>query len=137
VLFRSQAKKVRIPQKVSRKRRFLATTGMSFHPFLKKYTDRLSRKEGISIDVIPVENRFFGPSVTVTGLLTGRDIVAALHDIREEYDVLIVPETALKEEEDILLDNVTLKDIGDATGLHAVRTGATPQGLVDTLASLS
>lgn len=136
-LFLSQARKIRMPQKVSRKRRVLAITGMSFYPFLNKFLDRLAKKEGIAINAIPVENRFFGPSVTVTGLLTGRDIVSALHDLRDEYDTLIVPDTVLKEEEDVLLDNVTLKDIADATGLEVVKAEATPRGLVNTLASLS
>lgn len=136
-LFLSQAKKIKIPQGISRKTRFLAVTGTSFYPFLKKFIERLSKKEQISIDVIPVENRCFGPSVTVTGLLTGRDIISGLHDHQGSFEVLLVPDTALKEDEDIFLDDVNLKDLESATGMKTIRTEATPQGLIDSLALLS
>lgn len=134
-LFMNQSKKIRMPKSVSHKKKFLAITGTSFFPFLKRFTDRLFRKENIHIDVIPVENRLFGQSVTVTGLLTGRDIITALHDNTDAHDVLIVPDSALKEDEDIFLDDVSLKDIQEATGLKAIRTEASPQGLIDTMAN--
>jgi len=39
---------------------------------------------------MPVENNFFGTSVTVTGLLTGRDIIKTLHDNIDSYKILLV-----------------------------------------------
>jgi len=114
-------------------RRYLTLTGMSFYPYLKKFLSRLSEREGIAIDAIPIENRFFGPQVTVTGLLTGRDIISALHDNVDHYDALIVPEVVLREGDTVLLDNVSLPDIEEASGLTVLVTDGTPQGLVDTV----
>jgi NifB/MoaA-like Fe-S oxidoreductase len=114
-------------------KRFLTFTGASFYPYLKKYLDRLSEKEGITIDVIPIENTFFGPEVTVTGLLTGRDIISALHDNTDHYDTLIMPEVVLREGDSVLLDNVSVSDIEEATGLNVMVTDGTPQGLIDTV----
>jgi len=136
-LFINQSKKIKMPKSVSRRKKFLTFTGTSFYPFLKKFTDRLSEKENIHIDVIPVENRFFGSSVTVTGLLTGRDVIKSLHDNTDSYEILVVPDVVLKEDEDILLDNVSLKDIEEATGLKVVKTDGTPQGLVDTISGIN
>lgn len=136
-LFINQSKKIKIPKSIPHKKKLLTFTGTSFFPFLKKFTDRLSEKEDIHIDVISVENRFFGPSVTVTGLLTGRDIIKSLHDNTDSYEILIVPDVVLKEDEDILLDNVSLKDIEEATGIKTVKTDGTPQGLIDTMVNLN
>jgi putative radical SAM enzyme (TIGR03279 family) len=133
-LFMSQARKIRIPEDISKDRHIITVTGKSFFPFLKKFADRLREKESVAIDVMPVENHFFGTTVTVTGLLTGRDIIKTLHDNIDDYKVLLVPDTALKEDEDIFLDNVTLNDVQSATGLKVVRTEATPQGLIDAIA---
>ena len=133
-LFISQSRKTKMPKDIRKDQQIITVTGKSFFPFLKKFTDKLREKESITVDVMPVENHFFGTSVTVTGLLTGRDIIKTLHDNIDNYKMLLIPDTALKEDEDIFLDDVTLKDIEGATGLNVIRTEATPQGLIDTIA---
>ncbi|HXW69212.1 MAG TPA: DUF512 domain-containing protein, partial [Dissulfurispiraceae bacterium] len=76
-LFLHQAKKVKLPQAQQKSRdagrRFLTFTGVSFYPYLSRYVARL-RKAGLDIEAVAVGNTFFGESVTVTGLLTGRDV---------------------------------------------------------------
>jgi putative radical SAM enzyme (TIGR03279 family) len=136
-LFLSQSRKVRVPKTIPQNVSFLTFTGTSFYPFLKKFADRLLGKENISVAVIPVENHYFGTTVTVAGLLTGRDIIKSLQDNTDSYKVLLVPDTALKEDEDIFLDNVSLKDVEEAIGLKAVRTEATPQGMIDAIEGLT
>lgn len=133
-LFMSQSKKLKIPPSISHKKKFLTFTGMSFYPFLKKFTDRLHEKENIHVNVVPVENRYFGPSITVTGLLTGRDVIKTLHDNTDSYEAVIVPDTTLKEDEDLFLDNVSLHDVEEAIGLTTIRAEDTPQGLIDAVA---
>ena len=133
-LFISQTKKLTIPKVLPRKKNFLTFTGTSFYPYLTKFISRMREDEYVNITVIPVENEFFGQSVTVTGLLTGRDIIKALHDSTDAFDVLIVPDVVLKECDHVFLDNVSLRDIEDATGLKTVVTDGTPQGFIDTIA---
>lgn len=133
-LFLSQAKKLKMPTDLTAAGKPIAVTGVSFYPYLKKFADRLKEKAGLPVEVMPVANNFFGTSVTVTGLLTGRDIIRTLHDHSDGFDTLLVPDTALKEDADIFLDEVTLKDIAEATGLKVLRIEATPEGLVAALA---
>jgi putative radical SAM enzyme (TIGR03279 family) len=135
-LFMSQTKKVKVPKSVSRTTKFITFTGVSFFPFLKKFITRLTEKENIDITLLPVENQLFGSSVTVAGLLTGRDLIKTLHDNADSCNVLIVPDVALKEDEDLFLDDVSLSDIESATGLIVVRAESTPQGLIDAVASV-
>ena len=132
-LFINQAKKVRIPKTLSGEKKFITFTGVSFFPYLRKFIDRITDNENINISLIPIKNEFFGQSVTVTGLLTGRDIIKSLHDNADSCDILIVPDVVLREGDNVLLDNVTLRDIEDATGLKAVITDGTPQGFIDTI----
>lgn len=130
-LFTSRARRIKIPRNLPKDIRFLTFTGTSFYPFLRKFIERISEKERLPVQLIPVENCFFGTSVTVAGLLTGRDIIRSLHDNTDGYDILLVPDVMLKEDEDIFLDDVSLKDLEDATGLKAVRMEASAQGLID------
>ncbi|HDH01218.1 MAG TPA: DUF512 domain-containing protein, partial [Nitrospirae bacterium] len=104
-LFLNSAKKLRLPKKMDA-RHVVVFTGAAFMPYLKELAERLRTIEGLTLDIIKVDNRFFGPSVTVAGLLTGKDILKAMVG-RSKADCLLVPDVALKNGEDIFLDNVT------------------------------
>ena len=80
-------------------------SGTSFAKVLKNLVD------SPNVRIIPVENKFFGSKVNVSGLLTGGDIIAALKNIGGERDLILIPATALKSGEEIFLDDVTLDDL--------------------------
>jgi NifB/MoaA-like Fe-S oxidoreductase len=70
--------------------------------------------EGLQMDVLPVVNDFFGPTVTCTGLLTGKDILAALQKYCKEtgdFDEVILAGNTMKEFEDVFLCGMTLKEL--------------------------
>jgi len=128
-LFMNHVRKLKMLKSLPRKKRFLTITGISFYPFLKKFLKLLS-SEGINIDLLPVENKFFGTSVTVAGLLTGRDVIKTLLDRTDGKDVIFVPDVALKEGENMFLDDITLKDMEEALGTTVKKIESTPEGLV-------
>ena len=132
-LFMSQSK--RISRQLSatncqQKKKFLTFTGTSFYPYLKKTTDRLLEKEGININVIPVENTFFGKAITVTGLLTGRDVIRALSDKTDGCERLFIPDTVMREGENVLLDDTSKEDIENALDIKVNVIESTPEGIV-------
>ena len=129
-LFMNQARKLKVPKMTTRKKRFLTFTGISFYPFLKKFTERLSEKENLTVDVVPVENRFFGSSVTVAGLITGRDMIKTVLDRTENYEMLLIPDIVLNQE-NRFLDDVTLNNVEEAIRIPAARIQATPDGLIE------
>lgn len=133
-LFMSQAKKIKSLKISSGKMRYLTFTGLSFYPFLKKFIERLSDKETPAVDLVPVENKFFGSSVTVAGLLTGRDVIKTVLDRTEGHEMILVPDVVLNEE-DRFLDDISLSDVGDALGIRAMKIAATPDGLIKGIAA--
>ncbi len=58
-------------------------------PYIKRYFPN------VSLTLIEVENNFFGNTITVTGLLTGRDIVNTLKFVKEKFDKILVPDIVL------------------------------------------
>ena len=128
-LFMNRVKKLKMPKSLPRKKKFLTVTGESFYPFLRKFL-KLLNTEGINIDLLPVENNFFGTSVTVSGLLTGRDIIKTLLDKTDSKDVVLVPDVVLKEGEDVFLDDLTLRDMEEALGTPVKKIDSTPEGLI-------
>ena len=70
----------------------------------------------LEISVYPIKNDFFGDRITVSGLLTGSDIIAQLTD-KPLGDELLIPDTCLRAEGDVLLDDVSPEDIGKELGV--------------------
>lgn len=88
----------------------VATSVLSF-PFIERLVKEVMKyAPDIKIDVYKLENNFFGGHVTVTGLLTGQDLLDGLKKV-DLKDGLLISRTMLKADEDIFLDNYSLKQI--------------------------
>jgi putative radical SAM enzyme (TIGR03279 family) len=85
-------------------------TGISFSGLLKSLIERLHGISGLVLKPVVVKNGFFGPAVTVAGLLTGGDILRALKGKRVG-DLVIIPSNMLKEDEAVFLDGMTLQNM--------------------------
>ncbi|AHF07280.1 Fe-S oxidoreductase [Desulfitobacterium metallireducens DSM 15288] len=78
-------------------------TGTSATPFFQRILHRFDEYTGLNLNLHTLENRFFGTSVTVAGLLTAQDIAEQLPDLNGE--IFLIPSVMLKSDEDIFLDN--------------------------------
>ena len=86
-------------------------TGKLAGPFLKELVKDLNEVyPNIHVDVVEVTNHFFGPQITVSGLLTGQDIVAQLKG-RSLGSELLLPVNVLRSGEDVLLDDMHINEI--------------------------
>lgn len=107
--------------------RVTVVTGVSAFGFVTEFLKGLGEKSGVDIRLVAVENRLFGESVTVSGLVSGNDICAALAGV-EIGKALLVPDVMLKEGEGIFLDDVSLGELGERLGCRVLVFEATPQG---------
>jgi putative radical SAM enzyme (TIGR03279 family) len=87
--------------------------GLSAHKILQPLLESIS-VPNLSIRVIPVENVFFGPQITVSGLLTGQDVLHTLQQQSGGRSGVIVPGVALRKGENIFLDNKSCDDLEKA-----------------------
>ena len=71
----------------------------------------------IQIEVYPVKNNFFGESITVSGLLTGKDILEELNGKICGCDELLLPSAALRHPEMDFLCGMTLKELTEKLGV--------------------
>ncbi len=105
--FLDDVRKTKPPRKVN-PLTVTVVTGLSFSSILRKVLGLYSTVAGLKIKLATVKNRFFGPSVTVAGLLTGSDILSALKRHRLG-DAILIPASALKDDEDLFLDGMSLE----------------------------
>ena len=91
----------------------LATARLAF-PYIREMAQRLMEAvDGLTIHVYEIRNDFFGEMITVSGLLTGQDIIAQLQG-RELGETLLLPENVLRADGDLFLDDLTLSDMENA-----------------------
>ncbi len=95
-------------------------TGVLAYDSKLKLKDRLKdAAPNVDFKLYPIVNHFFGEKITVTGLLTGHDIIEQLKD-KDLGDVLLLPCNTLKSDEDIFLDDVTLEELQSALQVKVV-----------------
>jgi NifB/MoaA-like Fe-S oxidoreductase len=111
-------------------------TGESAYPELARFIGALCAKTGVDIHLYPVRNEFFGGHVSVTGLLTGQDIIAQLRG-RPLGESLLVPDVMLKEGEDVFLDDLSLLDLERELGVHVSKVSSTPWGILEGIEDLA
>ena len=100
-----------VAEEHQKKKHCTIATGKLAGPFLRKLVADLHvHYPNIQVDVVEVTNYFFGPRITVSGLLTGQDIIRALKG-RNLGEELLLPINVLRSGEDVLLDDVHVKEI--------------------------
>ena len=99
------------------RRRVTIPTGKAAYSTIKELANAAeSRYNGLKIDVIAMENNFFGELITVTGLLTGGDIAAQLKN-RDNGDAVLICESTLRYEHDKFIDDTTPEYVEHELGL--------------------
>ena len=95
-------------------RRVSVATGYLAWPYLQKLADKLEQKfPETSIYLYPIRNDFFGEMITVSGLITGQDLIHQLQD-KPLGDRLLLPCNMFRSGEEVFLDDVTLSQVKDA-----------------------
>lgn len=98
-------------------RRVSVATGYASYPLLSSLTETLAEKvEGLGINVYPIENRFFGPEITVSGLLTGKDMAEQLKE-KDLGEILYIPRASLRSEGDLFLCGMSLRELSETLGV--------------------
>ena len=92
-------------------------TGYSSYEHILKITDKISTVfPKVSVNVYPIKNNFFGESITVSGLLTAKDIIEQLSN-KSLGDALLIPANCLRADGDVLLDDLSPEDISRELGV--------------------
>ncbi|MBR5376665.1 MAG: DUF512 domain-containing protein [Lachnospiraceae bacterium] len=96
------------------RREFSCVTGKITYPFIQEIVQSLAAYfPNVTAHVYCIENDFFGENITVTGLLTGKDIIGQLEG-KPLGDRLYIPENVFRAGEEVMLDDVTIADLEQA-----------------------
>lgn len=76
----------------------------------------------LKINVVTVENKFFGENITVSGLIVGRDLINALNGT-ELGEKVLIPKNMLRSDGDLFLDDVSVEDAEKELGVPLETVG--------------
>ncbi len=116
---------------------FTFATGASAYNEIKRAAELImSKNKNIDIRVEKIANEFFGETITVTGLLTGQDIVKQLKE-KELGDYIVLPNNVIKRGyelgegvENLLLDDYTIDRIEEELGKKIIIVDYTGEDLI-------
>lgn len=99
-------------------------TGTASYPMIKEQADRLMAIcPNLSVNIYEIVNNFFGRSITVSGLLTGRDICEQL-DGKPLGEELLIPQNCLRHGEDVFLCGMTVGQMSEILGVPVRTSGS-------------
>ena len=100
-------------QPAAQPRRLAIATSVMAEPIMQRLTHDVRQSTGLEVRLLPVQNTFFGPIVTVAGLLCGQDILDTLITHCSDFtpdDLIILPRIVLDNAGTRFLDDITAED---------------------------
>lgn len=129
-VFDNTAKSVNMPS-ISQKS---VATGAAAFPLVRNIVDKAAEKwHNFNCNVFEIKNEFFGENITVSGLITGGDIIKQLKG-KNLGELLILPENMLRAEKDMFLDDITVERLEKELGVEVRFVGLDGYDFIDTLA---
>lgn len=115
--FETAAKK--LPQQREGTRRFVWVVGNAVELAFQPIVQRLNQVAGLEVEMVALCSDYWGQTMTVTGLLTGQDILQALQN-RDLGDGVLLPSVMLKHDEAKFLDDMTVAELADQLNTRIV-----------------
>lgn len=101
-------------------KKYILATGTLAKNYMNQLKDKvLARFNGLELEVVPIINYFFGESITVSGLVTGQDLLNQLKDYKN-VDAIIIPRSMMKSDEEIFLDNISMDELSNKLNIPVI-----------------
>jgi putative radical SAM enzyme (TIGR03279 family) len=109
--FQKAAKK--LPKKLAAPRRYTWVVGNAVKQAFQPIVKRLHQVEGLEVRMVAIASQYWGQEISVTGLITGQDILQALQD-QDLGDAVLIPSVMLKHDDPRFLDDMTIEQLANA-----------------------
>lgn len=108
-------------------------TGLLAYPYIQRMADQLQDKyPETKIYVYPIRNDFFGEMITVSGLITGQDLIAQLQG-KELGERLLLPCNMFRSGEEVFLDDITRLEVEEALQVRVDIVKSSGRDFVETI----
>ncbi|MFM2312581.1 MAG: hypothetical protein RLZZ04_1857 [Cyanobacteriota bacterium] len=99
-----------LPEAIASPRRFTWVVGNAVKQAFQPLVAQLNQVKGLEIKLVALNSQYWGQEITVTGLLTGQDLITGL-STQDLGDGVLLPTLMLKQDDTKFLDDLTLEDV--------------------------
>ena len=128
--------KRKLPAQLPQPRRVTLVTSTMASRVIEAFADDLRQVENLDVQVLPIVNQFFGPEITVAGLLCGQDVQDALLANDNLGDRVLLPRVMLNNEGTRFLDDMPVEDFKSRLPARAEFVRNAPE-MIDAIRGLS
>lgn len=116
-----------------KKRRLTLATGkLAYQTICDLAAKMMEAFEWLDLQVVAIRNDFFGERITVSGLITGQDLIAQLKDL-SLGEKLLLPQNVLRSGENYFLDDITVPQLEEALQVQVDIVKSSGQDFVETV----
>lgn len=121
----------KINKNIELNKSYILATGILAKDFMNEIRDKILEKfTNLDLKVIPIKNNFFGELITVSGLITGQDLIDQLSSYKD-IDGIIIPKSMLRSDGNVFLDDLTVEDIEDRLNVKVIPVQVSGQDFID------
>ena len=117
---------------LSKRRMTLATGKLAYQTISDMAEQMMEAFDDLDLRVVAIRNDFFGERITVSGLLTGQDLIAQLKDL-SLGEKLLLPQNILRSGENYFLDDITVPELEETLQVKVDIVKSSGQDFVETI----
>ena len=112
--------------------------GKLTYPIMKKFTEQIEILfPGLTINIFYIRNDFFGETITVSGLITGQDLVKQIKERQDNGEelgrILNIPSNMLRIGEQVFLDDMTVAEVETKLGMKLIPVGSGGKDFIEAI----
>ncbi|BAQ60296.1 protein of unknown function DUF512 [Geminocystis sp. NIES-3708] len=113
----------KLPLEIASKKRFTWIVGNAVKTAFKPLVNQLNLVKNLEVNLVALNSQYWGQEITVTGLLTGEDLLYHLSDKNDLAPEILLPSVMLKHDEQKFLDDITVIEVAEKLGviIHPVK----------------
>ncbi|MBE9181230.1 TIGR03279 family radical SAM protein [Oculatella sp. LEGE 06141] len=115
-----------LPEQVASPRKLIWVVGNAVEQAFQPIVQRLNQVKGLELEMVSLSSHYWGQQITVTGLLTGQDILQALQG-RSLGSGIVLPSMMLKHDESCFLDDMTVEELAEQLQTSVFRVASLEQ----------
>ena len=108
-----------LPERLNQPRSFVWLVGNAVEVAFQPLVERLNQVEGLSVQLVALNSEYWGQEITVTGLLTGQDLIAGLAD-KDINSPVLLPSLMLKHDDTRFLDDLTVAEVSQKLNVKII-----------------
>ena len=125
--FQATAAKM-LPQSLDKPRRLTWVVGNAVEKAFQPLVEQLNTVEGLTVNLVALNSPYWGQEITVTGLLTGQDLLAGLTG-KDLGEGILLPSLMLKHDDTRFLDDMTVEELSDRLQIKIYPVGSVEESI--------